>query len=387
MSLATAGESHGKAVIAVLSGLPAGLTLNRDFINKELARRQGGFGRGGRMEIETDEVQILSGHHQGETIGSPLAMLIENEDWENWKEVMSPNPPATSMRPVHVPRPGHADLPGAQKYGFRNCRKVLERSSARETAARVAGGAVCKLLMKKLGITISSRVSAIGGIKDETEVSEYSDLNAMTDESPVRVLDSDTEVEIIDSIERTRTRGDTLGGTFEVFCSGVPPGLGSYVQWDSKLDSILAGRVMSIPAIKSVEIGLGREAGEKPGSEVHDEIFSDSSSGFYRKSNNAGGLEGGITNGEPIEIRATMKPIPTLGKPLHSVDLETGEEAQASKERSDVCAVPAASIVAESEVALAVTDTMREDLGGAHLDDMLHAVKRQRKKAREIHGQ
>ncbi|MBZ4656091.1 MAG: chorismate synthase, partial [Thermoanaerobacter sp.] len=304
MRYITAGESHGEALIAVIEGLPSNLLIDEEFINKELKRRQGGYGRGGRMAIEEDKVHVLSGIRNGKTIGSPLTLEIINKDYENWKNKKTPE--------VTRPRPGHADLAGAIKYNQRDLRNILERSSARETAARVAVGSVAKLLLKELDIYVKSKVLEIGGVKAEEKWRR--------------------------TIDEAKSKGDTLGGIIEIVIEGVPVGLGSHVQWDRKLDALLAYHVMSVQAIKAVEIGLGFEAARKPGSLVHDEIYYDEERGFYRKTNNAGGIEGGISNGSPIVIKAAMKPIPTLLKPLTSIDINTKEEVKAAYERSDVTA-------------------------------------------------
>ena len=372
----TAGESHGPALVAILEGVPAGLPLSPADIDRELARRQRGHGRGGRMAIEHDRAEILAGVRWGRATGAPIAVRIANRDWGNWRGIMEPTggPPA-DYRPVTVPRPGHADLAGHLKYGHRDLRDVIERASARETAARVALGAVAKRLLRELGVGIASHVVSIHTAEAEVDVLSLGlsaeEINARADRSPVRCLDPDAEREMVARIDAARAAGDTVGGIFEVVALGVPPGLGSYVQWDRRLDGRLAWALMSIPGIKGVEIGLGFRAARVRGSEAHDEIFRDEGGGFRRGTDRAGGLEGGVTNGEPVVIRAAMKPIPTLVRPLRSVDLETGEEVPAHRERSDVCAVPAASVVGEAMVALVLADAILERFGG----DTLEALK------------
>jgi chorismate synthase len=376
----TAGESHGPALMAVVEGLPAGLPLRTDDLDAELRRRQGGYGRGGRMRIESDRAEILSGVRHGETLGSPVAMLVRNRDWSNWTEAMSAAPVDNAgddeaMRRVFFPRPGHADLVGALKYHRTDARDILERASARETAARVACGAAARRLLAELGITVGSHVVALGGVVAAPPGELPDDLNAASDPSPVRCLDPDAEGRMIDAIDAAKREGDTLGGVVEVVARGLPAGLGSHVSWDARLDGRLAGALMSIQAIKGVEIGLGFEGAMRPGSRVHDPIVADAEAarggGYGRASNHAGGLEGGITTGAPLVARAAMKPISTLMKPvLPTVDLRTGAPAEAVRERSDVCAVPAAGVVAEAMVALVLAGALREKFGGDSLDEM-----------------
>ena len=376
----TAGESHGPALAAVVEGLPAGLPLRADDLDRELRRRQGGYGRGGRMRIESDRAEILSGVRHGETLGSPVALLVRNRDWANWTEAMSAEPVESSgddeaMRRVFFPRPGHADLVGALKYDRTDARDILERASARETAARVACGAVARRLLAELGITVGSHVVALGGVVASLSGEIPEDLNAASDPSPVRCLDPEAEGRMIDAIDAAKRDGDTLGGVVEVVARGLPAGLGSHVSWDGRLDGRLAGALMSIQAIKGVEIGLGFEGAMRPGSRVHDPIVRDTAErrggGYGRSSNNAGGLEGGITTGAPLVARAAMKPISTLMRPvLGTVDLRTGAPAEAVRERSDVCAVPAAGVVAEAMVALVLAGALREKFGGDSLDEM-----------------
>lgn len=367
----TAGESHGPALVATVEGVPAGLTVAADAIDAELRRRQGGYGRGGRMRIESDRVEIMSGVRHGETLGSPLAMVIRNRDWENWTVPMSAAPvdPALSdedLRRVYLPRPGHADLVGVLKYDRSDARDILERASARETAARVAAGAVAKRLLAEIGVAIGSHVVVLGGIRAAAPDPLPADLNAASDPSPVRCLDPEAEGMMIEAIDEAKRNGDTLGGVVEVVATGVPVGLGSHVSWDRKLDGRLAGALMSIQAIKGVEIGMGFQAGHLPGSEVHDEIVP----GLGRARNNAGGLEGGITTGLPLVLRAAMKPISTLMRPLGTVDLRTGRPAEAVRERSDVCAVPAAAVVAEAMVALVLAAAVLEKFGGDSMTEL-----------------
>lgn len=376
----TAGESHGRGLTAILEGMPAGLSLEmaRD-VDPELSRRQGGYGRGRRMQIESDRADLLSGVRLGETIGSPISMIIWNRDWENWLTAMSHLPPAEgenpkALRPMYLPRPGHADLVGALKYDRRDTRDILERASARETAARVACGAVAKTLLAEFGIRIGSHVTSIGEVSCSTPRDTPEALNEAVDSDPLRMLDSDASVRACALIDAAKEAGDTLGGIFEVVATGLPVGLGSYVSWSQKLDGRLAGAVMSIHAIKGVEIGLGFEAARRPGSEVHDPIVSAdgfrAGGGFRRASNRAGGLEGGVTSGEPLVVRAAMKPISTLRKRLPSVDLRDGSVADAAVERSDVCAVPAAAVVGEAMVALVVADAFLEKFGGDSITEV-----------------
>ncbi len=369
----TAGESHGRGLVALLEGVPAGLSLDmaRD-VDPELRRRQGGYGRGRRMEIESDRAELLGGVRLGETLGSPIAMLVWNLDWENWRTAMSAEAPAEgenpkALRPHYLPRPGHADLVGALKYDRRDVRDVLERASARETAARVACGAVAKRLLDEFGVQVGSHVVSIGGVQARVREVLPEGLNEAVAEDPVRCLDAEASARMTAEIDAAKERGDTLGGVFEVVATGVPAGLGSYVAWDAKLDGRLAGAMMSVQAIKGVEIGLGFEGAGRPGSEVHDPIVRTDrprAGGLGRASNRAGGLEGGVTTGEPVVVRAAMKPISTLRKPLPSVDLRDGSPGNAAVERSDVCAVPAAAIVGEAMVALVVADAFLEKFGG-----------------------
>ena len=362
----TSGESHGKSVLAILEGIPAGLSLSREQIDSELAARQSGYGRGGRMKIEHDSVEVISGLRGGVTIGSPITLLIGNKDWENWKDVMDPWQVKDASRKAAVtrPRPGHADLSGALKYGHTDVRNVLERASARETAPRVAVGAVCKAFLAEFGIEIVSHVVALAGVKAQTSKMSAQRIREASEKSSLRCADQEAERKMIGAIDRAIELGDSLGGIVEVRATGVPVGLGSYSQWDRKLESGLAAAVMSVQAIKGVEIGLGFAAADRRGSQVHDEILYSKKRGFYRKTNRAGGIEGGVSNGEDIVLKAAMKPIPTLRQPLSSVDMVTKETFEASVERSDVVAVPAASVVAGAAVAFVLADAMLEKCGG-----------------------
>jgi chorismate synthase len=382
----TAGESHGQALVAILEGVPAGLTIDTDAITVQLRRRQGGYGRGRRMAIESDRAQPLSGVRHGTTTGAPIALLIPNKDWENWQKTMyaGPEMPAgatgTDRGPVTRPRPGHADLAGAVKYGHDDIRDVLERASARETAARVAAGAIARQLLRQIGVDIVSHVATIGGasLPDPLAV-RYDEVRRIAADAPLHCVDADVERQMIAAIDAARDAGDTMGGSFEVIAHGVPPGLGSYAQWDRKLDGRLAQALMSIPAIKAVGIGRGPLVAALPGSRVHDEILPPSAaaspSGVDRPTNNAGGLEGGVTNGEDVRVSAYMKPIATLMKPLRSVDLATMEPSPAAVERSDVCAVPAAAVVGEAMVALVLADAAMEKFGGDTVDELVRGWK------------
>ncbi|HKR55310.1 MAG TPA: chorismate synthase [Gemmatimonadales bacterium] len=365
----TAGESHGRGLVAVLEGIPAGLPVSAEQVDVELKRRMGGYGRGARMKIESDHIEWLAGVRAGETLGSPIAMLIWNRDWEHWKDVMAPEadaPGEERRRQVTRPRPGHADLVGVMKFDRKDARDILERASARETVARVACGAVCKALLGQFGVEIGSHVAELGGVVAKVEGALPLPLNPAADASVVRCLDADAEREMIARIDAAKAAGDTLGGIVEVVARGVPVGLGSHVSWDTKLDGQLAQALMSIPAVKGVELGMGFEAARKKGSEVHDEIMP----GLSRATNRAGGTEGGMTTGEPLTIRVAMKPISTLMTPLKTVDLKTGATAQAQSERSDVTAVPAMGVIAEAMVALVLAHAMREKFGGDALSEM-----------------
>ncbi|MEW6102447.1 MAG: chorismate synthase [bacterium] len=354
----TAGESHGSSLTAILEGLPAGLFIDKDEINKQLVKRQMGYGRGGRMEIERDEVEITSGVRKGYTLGSPLCMNIKNKDWENWKNKWD------KVEPILCPRPGHADLSGIIKYGHSDIRDVLERASAREIAARCAVGCICKILLSLFGIEILGYVIGIGRIRTKETPNSFFEIK----DSQLFCADIEKERLMIKEIDKAFENGDSLGGIFEIVATGVPVGLGSYVHWDRRLDGLLAFALMSIPGIKGVEIGLGFEAAKKFGSKMHDEIFY--KNGFYRKTNNAGGIEGGVSNGEPIIIRCAMKPIPTLKKPLSSVNIETKKESFAAVERSDVCAVPAASFIGEGMAAFIIANAFLERYGSDNIEQI-----------------
>ncbi len=364
----TAGESHGRALLAILEGLPAGLPVSADRVDAELGRRMAGYGRGARMQIEADRIEWLAGVRAGETLGSPIAMVVWNRDWEHWQDIMAPEgtPGTERRRQVTRPRPGHADLTGVQKYDRRDARDILERASARETAARVACGAVCKLLLGHFGIEIGSHVTEIGGVTARPCAPLPAPLNAAADRSPVRCLDPEAEREMIARIDAAKAAGDTLGGVVEVVGRGVPAGLGSHVSWDRKLDGRIARAMLSIPAVKGVELGLGFEAARRPGSEVHDEILP----GLARASNRAGGTEGGMTTGEALVVRVAMKPIATLMTPLATVELATGAPARAQAERSDVTAVAAMGVIAETMLALVLAEAMIEKFGGDSLREM-----------------
>jgi len=368
----TAGESHGEALVAVIDGVPAGLSLTEANINEDLARRQKGYGRGGRMKIERDRVHLTSGVRWGLTLGSPITLTIPNLDWENWKATMSVGPPepGAAAKQITRPRPGHADLAGAMKYGHRDIRNVLERSSARETTARVAVAGVAKKLLGEFGIQILSHVVEIGGIRGGELDLPWAEIQRRAEASEVRCADGEAERRIIEAIDDAKAKGDTLGGIFEVVALGCPVGLGSYVQWDRRLDGRLAQAFCAIQAIKGVEVGLGFETARRPGSQVHDEILYDADAGFKRTTNNAGGLEGGVTNGQPVVVRAAMKPLSTLRTPLRSVDVATKEAVEAVVERSDVCAVPAAGIVGEAMMAIVLAQAFLEKFGGDSLEEI-----------------
>ena len=362
----TAGESHGQGLLGILDGMPAGLEISEDYIGGHLARRQMGHGRGGRMKIEKDFGEIWCGVRHGKTLGAPVGILVRNKDWENWTKKMSVSPVKDHIRKVTLPRPGHADLAGIQKYGFDDIRNVLERSSARETTMRVALGSICRKLLEDVGIEVGSRVVQIHDVKDESSVLDDltpNQLSITADESPVRCLDKNSEAAMMQTIDNAKKSGDSVGGIFEVIATGLPYGLGSYTQWDRKLHARISALMMSVNAFKGIEIGGGFGGSEKFGSEVHDEIGHDGEK-FTRYSNNAGGIEGGMSNAQPIVLRMAMKPIPTLIKPLRSVDIHTKEVKDAHKERTDSCAVPAASIIAESMLCFVLADSLLEKFGG-----------------------
>src|SRR3954469_3908323 len=372
----TAGESHGPGLIALLEGLPAGLALAPEDIDADLARRQLGHGRGGRMKIEKDRAQVMAGIRHGRTLGSPVALRIDNLDYANWEERMNPWPVAAEIAEVHLPRPGHADLAGVQKYGFTDVRNVLERASARETAARVACGALAKALLREFGVEIRSHVTQIGSVIAPPYDALTPDSFEAVDESPVRCLDDDASAAMVEEINVARKANESLGGIYEVIAFGIVPGLGSHISWEERLDGRLAAAVMSIQAMKGVGIGEGFDLAGKRGSEAHDEIFWDNGRGFYRETNRAGGVEGGMTTGDPLIVRAAMKPLPTLTKPLRSVDVESHEPAEALRERTNSCTVPAAGVVGEAMVAFVLASAYREKFGGDHIDDVIDAVRR-----------
>ncbi len=368
----TSGESHGKALVAIVEGVPAGLPIDIDAINHELWRRQQGYGRGGRMKIETDTVEILSGVRHGKTIGSPIALMIKNDDFVHWQDIMSSEELETepkNPRLVKRPRPGHADLAGGQKYQARDLRNILERASARETAARVACGAIAKQLLAAFGVEVRSHVVKLGHVQVVPLLRTWDEIAAIPADAPLNCVDPRSQNEMIELIDTVKVEGDTLGGIFEVVARGLPVGLGSHNSWIEKLDGRLAQAVMSIHAVKAVEIGTGVANAGKRGSEVHDEIFHDGES-FTRSTNRAGGLEGGITNGEELRVRGYLKPISTLRKPLHSVDIDTKEEDLAAFERSDITAVPAAGVIGETMIAITLANAMREKFAGDSIDEM-----------------
>ena len=375
----TAGESHGQALVVTLDGMPAGLELDIDALNAQLRRRQGGYGRGRRMQIESDRAEVLAGIRHGFTTGAPIALLVRNRDWVNWQQTMyvereMPEDASGSKRAdVTRPRPGHADLAGAIKYGHTDVRDVLERASARETAARVAAGSLARQLLGRFGIRVTSHVSAIGGIAiPPTRSVSFEEAQAIPEDSPLRCVDAALQQKMMAAIDTAKEAGDTLGGAFEVIVTGLPPGLGSYVQWDRKLDGRLAQAMMCIHAIKAVGIGIGPEVAFRPGSLVHDEILPPTEDGgpLTRPSNNAGGLEGGVTNGQDVRVSGFMKPIATLMQPLRSVDLMTLQDAPAAIERSDVCAVPAAAVVGEAMVSFVLADAFLEKMGGDSVEEI-----------------
>ena len=370
----TAGESHGPGLVAIVEGLPAGLELDRERLDRDMARRQLGHGRGGRMKIEKDAVEIRSGVRHGRTLGSPVAVLVANRDYPNWEERMNPWPVDAEVEEVHLPRPGHADLAGLQKFGHSDVRNVLERASARETAARVAAGTLAKGFLEAVGVSIHSHVLRIAGVAAPDPGDLTPEDFAGVDDSPVRCLDAEAGEAMVAEINRLRKANESLGGTFEVRAFGLVPGLGSHVSWDERLDGRLAQALVSIQAVKGVSVGEAWEVAAVPGSEAHDEIFWDEERGYSRETNRAGGVEGGMTNGEPLMVRAAIKPISTLTKPLRSVDTETKQPAEALRERTDSTVVPAAAVVAEAMVALVLARCYREKFGGDHIDDVLGAL-------------
>jgi chorismate synthase len=375
LRLITAGESHGPGLTCIVEGLPAGIELTAEDLNRDMARRQLGHGRGGRMKIERDRAEVTGGVRHGRTLGGPIALQVANRDFANWEERMNPWPVDADVAEVHLPRPGHADLVGVQKYNFSDVRNVLERASARETAARVAGGGVLKAFLRHLGVEVLSHVTQIGSV-DAPRYDEPLRPAAFegVDESPVRCLDAGASKAMVEHINVQRKANESLGGVFEVRAFGLVPGLGSHVSWEERLDGRLAGALCSIQAIKGVGLGDGFALAGLPGSEAHDEIFHSAERGYYRETNHAGGLEGGMTNGDPLIVTAAMKPLPTLTKPLRSVDIETHEPAEALRERTDSCTVPAAGVVGEAMVAFVLADAYRQKFGGDHVDDVLGAL-------------
>src|ERR1700733_7549503 len=374
LRLITAGESHGPGLTCILEGLPAGLRLERDQINRDLARRQLGHGRGGRMKIERDQVEVTGGGRHGRTLGGPTALQVSTRDYANWEERMNPWPVEAATPEVHLPRPGHADLVGTQKYGLTDVRDILERASARETAARVAGGAVCKAFLAAVCVRVFSHVIQITGVgaprRDDLTAADFEHV----DESPVRCLDAEAGTAMVAEINRLRKANESLGGVFEVRAFGLVPGLGSHISWRERLDGVLGQAILSIQAVKGAAVGDGIEVAGLPGSQAHDEIFYDDERGFYRQTNRAGGVEGGMTTGDPLVVRGYMKPLPTLTKPLRSVDIATHEPAEALRERTDSCTVPAAGVVGEAMVAFVLADAYRRKFGGDHIDDVCAAV-------------
>ncbi|HEX4435621.1 MAG TPA: chorismate synthase [Solirubrobacteraceae bacterium] len=375
LRLITAGESHGPGLTCLVEGLPAGLRLAAEEINGDMARRQLGHGRGGRMKIERDAAEVTAGVRHGLTLGGPIALQVNNRDYANWEERMNPWPVDEEIAEVHLPRPGHADLVGTQKYKHSDVRNILERASARETAARVAGGALCKAFLRALGVEVRSHVIQIASVKAPARERELvlSDFDAV-DESPVRCLDAEAGKAMVKEIDVLRKANESLGGVFEVQAFGLVPGLGSHISWEERLDGRLAQAICSIQAMKGVSIGDAFTIAGLPGSAAHDEIFYSTERGYYRETNHAGGLEGGMTNGLPVIVRGAMKPLPTLTKPLRSVDTESHEPAQALRERTDSCTVPAAGVVGEAMIAYVVAGAYRSKFGGDHIDDVLEAV-------------
>ncbi|HEX8976312.1 MAG TPA: chorismate synthase [Solirubrobacteraceae bacterium] len=374
LNLVTAGESHGPGLTCIVEGLPAGLALDPEALNRDLARRQLGHGRGGRMKIERDRVEVTAGVRHGRTLGGPIALQVANRDYANWEQRMNPWPVAEATSEVHLPRPGHADLAGTQKYKLSDVRDVLERASARETAARVAGGALAKAFLAALGVSVFSHVLQITGVvaprREDLTPADFADV----DSSPVRCLDPEAGRAMVAEINRLRKANESLGGIFEVRVFGLVPGLGSHVSWRERLDGVLGQAVLSIQSVKAVSIGDGLEVAGVPGSQAHDEIFYDEQRGFWRATNHAGGLEGGMTTGDPVVVRAAMKPLPTLTKPLRSVDIATHEPGAALRERTDSCTVPAGGVVGEAMVAFVLADAYRRKFGGDHIDDVRQAL-------------
>jgi chorismate synthase len=375
LRLITAGESHGPGLTCIVEGLPAGIELTPEDLNRDMTRRQLGHGRGGRMKIERDSAEVTGGVRHGRTLGGPIALSVANRDYANWEERMNPWPVAEDVAEVHLPRPGHADLVGTQKYKQTDVRNILERASARETAARVAGGGVCKAFLAAVGVSVRSHVIQIASVhaperERELTVEDFAEV----DSSPVRCLDADASKAMVREIDRLRKANESLGGVFEVQAFGLVPGLGSHISWEERMDGRLAMAICSIQAVKGAAIGDAFTVAGTPGSQAHDEIFFSPGRGYYRETNRAGGLEGGMTTGLPLIVRGAMKPLPTLTKPLRSVDTETHEPAQALRERTDSCTVPAAAVVAEAMVALVLADAYRHKFGGDHVDDVRGAL-------------
>jgi chorismate synthase len=376
LRLITAGESHGPGLTCIVEGLPAGLELSPEDVTVDMARRQLGHGRGGRMKIERDSAEVTAGVRHGRTLGGPIALQVANRDYANWEERMNPWPVAEEVAEVHLPRPGHADLVGTQKYKQSDVRNILERASARETAARVAGGALCKAFLRALGVSVYSHVIQIASVHaPEPKRALTAEDFAAVDESPVRCLDADASRAMVREIDKLRKANESLGGVFEVQAFGLVPGLGSHVSWEERLDGRLAMAICSIQALKGVSLGDGFAVAGLPGSEAHDEIFYSEERGYFRETNRAGGLEGGMTNGSPLLVRGAMKPLPTLTKPLRSVDTATHEPAAALRERTDSCTVPAAGVVGEAMVAYVLAEAYRQKFGGDHIDDVIEAVR------------
>jgi chorismate synthase len=374
LHVVTAGESHGPGLTCVVEGLPAGLELDQEAIDGDMARRQLGHGRGGRMKIERDSAQVTAGVRHGRTLGGPVALQVTNRDYANWEERMNPWPVEAEVPEVHLPRPGHADLAGVQKFGFTDVRNVLERASARETAARVAGGALAKAFLRALGVEVFSHVTQIGSVRaPERDGLVPADFDSV-DASPVRCLDADASRAMVEEINVLRKRNESIGGIFELRAFGLVPGLGSHVSWEQRLDGRIGMALLSIQAAKGVGLGDGFDLAGRPGSEAHDEIFYSEARGYYRETNRSGGLEGGMTTGEPLVARVAMKPIPTLTKPLRSVDISTREPAQALRERTDSCVVPAAGVVGEAMLAIVLAGAFRDKFGGDHIDDVRTAL-------------
>jgi chorismate synthase len=384
IKLLTSGESHGPAVTAILEGLPSGLPLSLQELQHQMLRRQRGFGRGGRMKIETDEVEITGGIRSGKTIGSPITIVVRNRDFQNWQTVMSIWEKADeSKREVHRPRPGHADLAGGQKYGEHDLRNILERASARETVVRVAAGAICKQLLGNIGINIASHVLAIGPVESQTKDATWEQILRVQDSEKLRCVDADAEEKMVSMIEEAKNKKETLGGIFEVVATGIFPGLGSHVHWDRKLDGRIAQAMLSIPAVKGMTIGNAFSLSQKWGSEAHDEIFFEKGKGFFRKTNRSGGTEGGITTGQELRIQAALKPLSTLMKPLRSVDVVTKEPEDAVVERSDVTSVPAGGVVGEAMLALVLTDALLEKFASDSYAEFMTSVESYKKRLKE----